>query len=1544
MDPLWTQLRDLPADTIRDYLERRGGFLARVIRADLELSSFGNAAQAGESTLPANSTPSVADRHPPVTPASNGDLREHMLSLVAEVTGFDKATLSLESRLLDDLNLDSIKAGDLLARLASLAGIQWPDDPAVLANARLAEIEAAVKQLQQQNSGGEEKANDNESQASPAASAPPSWVRNFELVWRPAPLEDGNAAGFRQATTVLVLHDSSTEAIAHAIQSNLETRDAEVTCRTFRWALEQDPQGLAAYAVRIAVMPTDAVDLDDLGRELPRMVARRAALLRSVARDGCGTAFVQFGGGRFGRTPASANLKATACSALAASVHHEFPQSRLCVVDLPADWPAESIAETVIMEMAAGRGFSAAGYDEGGQRWVWSPQLSQPVTYVPRQIRYTADDVILVSGGGKGITAECAIAAAREVGAQLALVGSSPLEIGSPVETQLARLARDGIEARYYRCDITRRRSVRDTVAEIRRTQGPIKALIHGAGLNRPRPAREVTVEEASAEVAPKVTGLLNLWSALRDAPPDLVVGLSSIIGLTGMPGNAWYGFANEALDILLQAVEADSPNTRTQSVAFSVWRDTGMGARMGSVSRLSRMGIDAIPTDEGCRRFARLFTHTPDSGVVVVTARLGGLDTWPAPSSRMPAIGRFCRQPVMLYPGIEAVFRVHLDLDTDLYLQDHVFQGSHLFPTVFGLEAMAQAALAAADLDDITGIGLEGVELKRPITVAPQDGADLILWAQVVESDHGDGTVAVRANIHKEGAGGDHFQAVVRLNTDAQANGSALETMALQPETAAMQPLDDLYRETLLFQGPSFQRIRRVLALEGNNRDRGRALLQVGKADATAAAQAAFAPGVRQPLVLPDPFFSDALLQSAALLVPQDTSLPVAIDRIAISPDAFDTQGEFKVQVTLDQRVDRTFHARVLAVDEAGRPVIHMDGYRLQILKHHAAYPELEDLKRPRHRDRRLLTEEFQQAARAFDLQPPEIDLDYLPGIHRLPKDRRHQAEGPLLDDLVSRARRRWAEVDGDLTVDWVNNGKPVLKGQGGGGFGLSLSHDERLCLSVMGPGLQGCDITPIEARTRDGWLDLLGRSNEDLLERLMTHSDTLDDAGARIWSAREAAVKALGVHTRVAMKVLGHQDGAVLLEAEGDNRHRVAVLTRRLHLTWDHPKMAAMVMHPIERQPSKTYPESYAGLCAEPAYKILPAGPHGELIFVQRFPVTFKPSAQLSRYVYFSHYFDWMGEAREASTWPVMKDLIALLSTGQWGSVTNYSRLQVFGEVRTGDLVQLRMWTSDNGGPRNGTMTLQYEFVQLLPDGGRHLLALAELQTTWVALSGPGIAKPAPYPDVLQKFFDDMIPRERPLHPDTRLPSRFKAWHARGKDAVYEAPAGPVIRPQLAMRTFDTSLGQANAVGNVYYAHYYEWQGALRDHYLQKLLPEYFGGVGASGEALCLACRVDHLREAMPFDRIMVTMALKTLYDSRAMLQFDYYRVDDGAAPVKLAWGSQLMVWVERDRRGVPREAPFPDALRNAMAAAIIKDPDVPIMDLPFQAPAAGLRVSAG
>lgn len=81
--------------------------------------------------------------------------------------------------------------------------------------------------------------------------------------------------------------------------------------------------------------------------------------------------------------------------------------------------------------------------------------------------------------------------------------------------------------------------------------------------------------------------------------------------------------------------------------------------------------------------------------------------------------------------------------------------------------------------------------------------------------------------------------------------------------------------------------------------------------------------------------------------------------------------------------------------------------------------------------------------------------------------------------------------------------------------------------------------------------------------------------------------------------------------------------------------------------------------------------------------------------------------------------------------------------------------------------------------------------------------------------------------------------------------------------------------------------------------------------GELLCLECRVDHLREAMPFDRIVVTMALKVLNTFSAAFYFEYFRLEPDGTRIKLAVGEHLAVWVKRDDQGQPVPHPFPQSV---------------------------------
>jgi acyl-CoA thioesterase FadM len=79
-----------------------------------------------------------------------------------------------------------------------------------------------------------------------------------------------------------------------------------------------------------------------------------------------------------------------------------------------------------------------------------------------------------------------------------------------------------------------------------------------------------------------------------------------------------------------------------------------------------------------------------------------------------------------------------------------------------------------------------------------------------------------------------------------------------------------------------------------------------------------------------------------------------------------------------------------------------------------------------------------------------------------------------------------------------------------------------------------------------------------------------------------------------------------------------------------------------------------------------------------------------------------------------------------------------------------------------------------------------------------------------------------------------------------------------------------------------------------------------------------VDHLREAMPFDRVVLTLAVKELHSCSVTFHLDYFRLEPDGSRVKIAYGMHRAVWIMRNNQGQPVATRFPDPVRAAFDAA--------------------------
>lgn len=503
---------------------------------------------------------------------------------------------------------------------------------------------------------------------------------------------------------------------------------------------------------------------------------------------------------------------------------------------------------------------------------------------------------------------------------------------------------------------------------------------------------------------------------------------------------------------------------------------------------------------------------------------------------------------------------------------------------------------------------------------------------------------------------------------------------------------------------------------------------------------------------------------------------------------------------------------------------------------------------------------------------------------------------------------------------VGWLETGKPVVRTEAGE-VGVSLSHDDRVCLSVAGEGAQGCDLAPVTERTLEEWQALLGPNGASLLPRLTADGgEPLDRAGTRVWAAAEALRKADDSLTRLALEV-ERRDGDSVLFRDGAGR---SVLTFPLQLTRGPERVVSVVVQAPEREEVDAVAAAAGGdLAAAYGYdygvhtmEMRLDGPGGRPALALRFPLTFRETANLSRTLYFSHYFIWIGKLREIVCQPAYRELAREFATGKWGMVTNSAETRILAPVTAEDTMEGRVWLDGVSGPHGSTQDLHFEWLVVQPDGGRRRVAWSKMRATWVAILDHGVVEARPLPDYFQRFVDGILESPKGSEGTEPLPATVDEIDL--GPLVHRVPAGPINPALLRDQVFETSLEDANLVGNIYFGNYYLWQGRARDHFFFEAAPALYRGTGDAGELRCLHAKVEHLREAMPFDRIAVRLSLDALHERGVRLRVDYFREDADGARTKLAFGEHVAGWFAPDDDGRWAPAPLPPAIREALLAA--------------------------
>jgi len=1486
-DRLLAETAGISEENLAAYLEQRGRFLGSLIRADLESM----ASSGGEPCL----VPSEPESKPIVTPsltflpaknASNIDEKDEaeeknsadlLFALIEERTGFSPESLSMELRLLDDLNLDSIKASELIAEAANRSG---------LAAAKLSVSEYANATLQEVVNLLYRKSDQQDTDvAEIATSKYPVWVREFTVRYSPEPLPTEHTAeqvSFRQDEEFLLLFDPAEQHIAEQLERCFlrSASSATLICASFKEVRRATSSFLTRFTGVIALLPrrtaSEMIDQETLIEHIFRLHTIFSHPFHFIGLRNHSLAVVQFGDGFFGNGPVTANISRCSAKALAASLHLEQPDLKIRVLDFSPQIPAEQLCKYITAELSTAESYAAVGYAADRIRRVPRPVLRNIAADAPRPIEWSPKDVVLASGGAKGITAECALAFARAAQVQLALVGStSPSknnEQHDEILRTLSRFKEAGLSAHYYRCDVTDADAVNKLVRQVETEQGKITGVIHGSALNRPGELNSVSAEQALEEVSPKIIGAINLCAALKDHPPKLFIAFSSITGISGMMQNGWYGFSNEALQLILRQYGESAPCTAVLSIAFSIWDEVGMGIKMGSTAWLSQMGLHALSVQQGTARFLRLITHDPDIDQVVVTARTSELDTFGSSPVSVPEDLQFLEEIVEYYPGIELVCRTNLTLESDAYIKDHCRRGTYLFPMVFGLEAMAQAVRAVTGIIGFDAVCIEDIELTRPITLSERSGTEIELHAQVTESDNPQDSPAVRVQIRTKQTdfSVDHFSATFLLRPA----GGAEQT---EPP-GRLIPLDispeiDLYKEELLFQGPLYQRIRKIFQLTSDTC----LFTTVRTSDP--------ADTLKETWQLGNPFFRDALLQSGQLPIPRDLCLPAHIKRIERFLTESSTDEPVWGKAIIEEHTEKYISGTVTAFNKHGQVIERITGYRARIIEHRQENPTAEDLVCPGQRDRGILRRELQQRKVLLPARCalPKLSSDFIPGLHHFGKDKRRKKELPFIRNALAPLLRA---SDARIEISWSQEGKPSLAIPTDAGVHLSLTHNEGTVVCTAGRGEQGCDLEALSGRSEEEWQRLLGEGSRAILAGLTEHGDSPDRAGTRLWAAFEAVFKALALCPEPSMiSIVQKKDDTVLFQCRNDISS-CYVLTFPVRLTLRGERMLAVVVQ-----------EEHRNIISErvPVSGNTDAWPNRVGSFTHEFTTTFLEGRGPKGKVYFTNIPVWMGELRELALLPISEFLVRDMKSHQWGMVTNRSLFSVDRQLDSYDTVIGEVRLLEDTDLSRSFLSLAFKWFKKQEDGSLVRAVSGKLATTWVKIEGHGNLQPACLPEYFRAYLEKLSLSQDDSEPPGKNRHPFFSQAA----PLFSATVSAKKQNILLRQQFLTSREDSNLVGNIYFSNYYNWQARVRDHYLATKLPD-ISSRNPGGDFVCVHAEVHHLQEAVPFEIIEVSMYLYKIFTEGFVLYFEYYIVSgQGERMRKIAHGQHGVVWASCGHR---------------------------------------------
>jgi len=529
--------------------------------------------------------------------------------------------------------------------------------------------------------------------------------------------------------------------------------------------------------------------------------------------------------GAFGLRDASliANPECGALAGLAKTAAREWADVNVRAIDLAPDFTSPEAAAQALADELLAAGPVETGLTPEGAITLDLERCSAASGANP--VRLNAQDVIVVTGGARGVTAAVAEAMARAGGSKLALLGRSALLVAEPdylraaqdertikkvlaghateklspqtlerryreiaasreIHDTLCSIRSAGGTAAYYAADVRDSAHVREVFAKIRAELGPITGLVHGAGVLADKWIKDKTAEQFDSVYGTKIDGLCALLNATSADPVRFIALFSSSTARFGRVGQVDYAMANEALNKIAAAEAARRrEQCRVVSINWGPWDGGMVTPALRKV--FAAEGVGVIGLDDGARFLVEELASGGSDVEIVALAGMGEL----APAST---------------PAAHTTLSIELSPERFPFLTSHVIDGRAVLPVAMYVEWMAHAAVHANP--GLRFVGIEDLRVLNGVVLDGDASFGLDISAGNAVGEEGCKRAAVEMrSVAPDGRRVLHSTAIVLLDASFATDHAALANRALPPYRSSR---DDIYNHQKLFHGPLFQGI----------------------------------------------------------------------------------------------------------------------------------------------------------------------------------------------------------------------------------------------------------------------------------------------------------------------------------------------------------------------------------------------------------------------------------------------------------------------------------------------------------------------------------------------------------------------------------------------------------------------------------------------------------------------------------------------------------------------------------------------------------------